>query len=95
MISSVKIYNCLSQLSDFMLEEVNTNRNAFTSFNKENDRLDTFYFSTVNISKYKELSMILKTILTLSHGNASVELGFSINKDLVDFNMSQESIIFY
>ena len=93
MISSVKIYNCLSQLSDFMLEEVNTNRNAFTSFNKENDRLDTFYFSTVNISKYKELSMILKTILTLSHGNASVELGFSINKDLVDFNMSQESII--
>ena len=37
--------------------------------------------------------MILKTILTLSHGNASVELGFSINKDLVDFNMSQESII--
>ena len=37
--------------------------------------------------------MILKTILTLSHGNASVERGFSINKNLVDVNMSQESII--
>ena len=37
--------------------------------------------------------MILKTILTLSHGNTSVERGFSINKNLVDVNMSQESII--
>ena len=37
--------------------------------------------------------MILKTILTLSLGNASVERGFSINKNLVDVNMSQQSII--
>ena len=37
--------------------------------------------------------MILKTILTLSHGNASVEHGFSINKNLVDVNLSQKSII--
>ena len=37
--------------------------------------------------------MILKTILTLSHGNTSVERGFSINKNLVDVNTSQESII--
>ena len=93
MISPVKRDKCPSQLSDFMHEKVNTICDAFTSFSKENDRLDTFYFSTVNIGKYKELSMILKTILTLSHGNASVEHGFSINKNLVDVNLSQKSII--
>ena len=37
--------------------------------------------------------MILKTILTLSLGNASVERGFNINKTMLDINMSQESII--
>ena len=89
----VKSDKCLSQLSDFMPEEVNTNGDPFTSFNKENDRFDTYYFCTVNIGKYKELSMILKTILTLCHGNASVECGFSINKNLEDVNMNQESII--
>lgn len=76
-----------------MHKEVNTNCDAFTSFKKENDRLNMFYFSTLNIGKYKELSMILKAILTLSHRKASVECGFSINKNLVDINMSQESII--
>ena len=76
-----------------MQEEVNISRDAFTSFNKVNDGLDAPYFFTVNISKYKELSMILKTILTLRQGNASFERGFSIYKNLVDLNMSQESII--
>ena len=93
MISPVERNKCPSQLFDFMHEKVNTNCDTFTSFSKENDRLDTFYFSTVNIGKYKELSMILKTILTLSHGNASVEHGFNINKNLVDVNLSQKSII--
>ena len=76
-----------------MQEEVNISRDAFTSFNKVNDGLDAPYFFTVNISKYKELSMILKTILTLRQGNASFERRFSIYKNLVDLNMSQESII--
>ena len=93
MISPVERDKCPSQLSDFMHEKVNTNCDTFTSFSKENDRLDAFYFSTVNIGKYKELSMILKTILTLSHGNALVEHGFNINKNLVDVNLSQKSII--
>ena len=43
----------LSQLSDFIYENVSTNRDTMTSFNKENGRLDIFYFSTVNIGEYK------------------------------------------
>ena len=93
MISPVESDKYFSQLSDFMHEEVSTNRDEFKSFNKENDRHDTFFFSTVNIGNYKELSMISKTILALSHGNTSVERGFSINKNPLDLNMSQESIL--
>ena len=76
-----------------MHEEVNTNRDAFASFNEENDRFDMFYFSTFNMGKYKELSIILKTILALSHGNASVERGFSVNKNMANVNISQESSV--
>ena len=35
-----------------------------------------------------QLSMILKTILSLNHRNASAERGFNINKNLLDANMS-------
>ena len=93
MISPVESDKYFSQLSDFMHEDVSTNRDEFKSFSKENDRHDTFFFSTVNIGNYKELSMILKAILALSHGNASMERGFSINKNPLDLNMSQESIL--
>ena len=93
MISLVESDKCLSQLPDFMHEEVSTYHDAFTSFNKENDGLDTTYFFTVGISKYIKLSMILKAVLTLSLRNASVKHRFSINKNLVDVNMSPESII--
>ena len=35
----------------------------------------------------------MKIILTLSHGQASVEHGFSINKSILDVNMKPESIV--
>ena len=53
MISPGESDKLLSQLSDFIYEDVSTNRDTLTSFNKENGRLDIFYFSTVNIGEYK------------------------------------------
>ena len=57
----------------------------------------------MGIQKYKDLSYVVKTILTLSyvvkiiltlsHGQASVERGFSINKLLVKVNMKEEAIV--
>ena len=35
----------------------------------------------------------MKMVLSLSHGQAAVERGFSINKDICDVNMIQNSII--
>ena len=62
-----------------------------------------FGYSEVGIQKYKDLSYVFKIILTLSdvvkiiltlnHGQASVERGFSISKLLVKVNMKEEAIV--
>ena len=52
----------------------------FTGFEKikeESDPLDNFFFQKVNIQNYKTLSFVVKLVLTLSHGQASVERQFS------------------
>ena len=41
------------------------------------------------MKKYKHLSALALTILTLSHGNADPERGFSINKRLLDIHSVQ------
>ena len=42
---------------------------------------------------FKNLVKVAKLVLTLSHGQASVERGFSINKSILETNMKEESII--
>ena len=55
-------------------------------------RLDDFYFQKLKISKYAELSAILKIIITLSHGQSDVERGFSCNTHLLEENIKDDSI---
>jgi len=43
--------------------------------------------------KQGPLWKVVKMVLTLSHGNASVELGFSINKELLIENKEEETIV--
>ena len=45
------------------------------------DRLDDFFFTELDVGKkYPELSKFIIIILTLSHGQADIERGFSQNK---------------
>ena len=41
----------------------------------------------------KEIYTVCKVILVLSHGQSFTERGFSINKEVVDDNMKQKSLI--
>ena len=68
-------------------------REKFSNYDKQKDRLDTFFFSLPAIKKYVNLAFVIKMILTLSHGQAAVERSFSINKSVVDVNMKEESIV--
>ena len=57
-------------------------------------RLDEFFFKRIKISnKYAELSQVVIIILTLSHGNADVERGFSLNKGILQNNIQTKSIV--
>lgn len=63
-------------------------------FDPVNDRLDVFYYDFLSEQpKYSKLWQVLKTLLLLSHGQASVERGFSINKNLIVDNLGDQSII--
>lgn len=63
-------------------------------FNRTTDRLDEFGLSILkeNLSA-RALHTFIRKILTLSHGQASIERGFSINKDAIVENQKESSLI--
>ena len=83
----------LVQFVEFVTHDVNLNIDKFKSFDRYKTKLDVFYFQTIGLDKYKELKYVMKVILTLSHGQASVERGFSINKSVLKVNITEESIV--
>ena len=59
----------------------------------KDERLDELYFETLGVSRFKKLASVVALVLTLSHGQASVERGFSQNNNLIQVNMSPDTII--
>ena len=69
------------------------NRESFLKFSKLKDRLDEFYFSSVGgLDEYPQLCKVIKMVLTLFHGQASVERGFNINKAMLQPNLMSKSL---
>ena len=68
-----------------------TVRTKLAEFDLHKDRLDELYLPLLKSSK--ELREIVKIVLVLSHGNARVESGFSINKDIEKDNLKEETLI--
>jgi len=56
--------------------------------------LDKFYSDLLanNVNR-QHLWTVVKLVLVLSHGNASVERGFSVNKELLIENMLEETVV--
>ena len=56
-------------------------------------RLDDFFFDELTgFSKHKELCMVLQVLFVISHGQASLERGSSLNKSLLTYNKEKRSI---
>ena len=53
---------------------------------------DSYFHSLTNISEHNELCAILKLIFTISHGQADVKRGFSLNKNFLNQNMETLTI---
>lgn len=57
-------------------------------------RLDNFWLERLNPAEdFKEFRKFLQIVLILSHGNASPERGFSVNKEIIVVNLREESLI--
>ena len=60
---------------------------------RESPRLDKFLQTVMdNNSEFAKLWKLVKCLLILSHGQAAVERGFSINKDTLKTNLSEKNL---
>lgn len=81
-------YNKLCQSAEML--------NEMKKYNRHEKRLDHFWVQLIAKSpnnNYKNLFELIKFILPLSHGNAALERGFSVNEDLLIENQSENSIV--
>ena len=51
-----------------------------------------FFGKYINRSEYEQMWCVFKLLLCLSHGQASVERGFSVNSNLLVENMHEDSL---
>ena len=64
------------------------------SLTEKNEHMDNFCFNKFDTDDtYRNLAIVLKLIFIPSHGQASVERGFSLNKSVLNDNMTELSII--
>ena len=65
----------------------------FSNFNFSTDRLDELFSTYMNADPYQKLFKVVQLLLVLSHGEASVERGFSVNKELEVENLETQSLV--
>ena len=65
----------------------------FSNLNVSTDRLDELFSTYMNTHRYQKLFKVVQLLLVLSHGQASVERGFSVNKELEVENLANQSLV--
>ena len=81
------------EFTKFLQDIVAVHKEEFLAFDIKDQRLDAFYFGYLEgRPSLSNLAEVLKVILTLSQGQASIERGFSINKSLLVENLHKESL---
>ena len=86
--------NKITQQFSMFHKDVQSCREKFTKYNRKEERLDSFFFAAFpEITKqYPDFTFLLKLILVLSHGQASVERGFSLRNSTLKDNITETSI---
>ena len=69
------------------------NKAVFRNYDIDKNRLDEFYMEYLKYStQYESFCYVVKIVLTLFDGQADVERGVNVNKNLIVENMSDESL---
>ena len=82
------------QYQKFLEDVVQVNSHPFEMFNSkdETQRLDSFFVEFLDEERdYTKLWRILRMILVLFHCQASVERGFSVNRQVEEVNLQHKS----
>ena len=67
---------------------------SFDNFDWNNDCLDDLCFNKIaSREEFQQLWKVLRLVFILSHGNARVESGFSVNRDMLVENLKEVSLI--
>jgi len=93
-ISALTTDKAKSQIASLSLDANGKFQDDFANFCRSKDQLDNFYFRLIgSSSEYAELFSVIRSVLILSHGNADVESGFSVNSDFLVENLQEDSLI--
>ena len=65
----------------------------FLSFIVNTNRLDEFYWNYMKDAKHSKVWEVFRIIFTLSHGQAAVERGFSVNSKLLVENLQEKTLV--
>lgn len=83
-----------AQFECFLNDVVRPHKDAFRKFDFKESRLDEFFaLYMVGEKRYVRLFKIVKFVCVLSHGQAPIERGFNVNKEVQVENLMKESLI--
>ena len=83
----------LAQYRKFVFDAKKYHTAKFSSFKSGEDRLDYFLSEILQMQvEYQDLWLTMQLLLTLSHGQATVERGFSVNKEVLNPNLQEISL---
>lgn len=81
-----------TEFRTFLIEDLPQYNMEFKSFSFEKDQLDQFHFGTLPITKCNLMSFVIKLLLTLSHGQADIERGFSNYNNILKTTINAETV---
>lgn len=78
-----------------LLQHIPQLKREFKAFgSEETDRVDVFFHNKMDDKpEFSDLWQLFKSLLCLSHGQADVERGFSINKEMLVENMKERTFV--
>ena len=80
-VAATDVDDILHQYQDYAESMIHDHQEMFTSFNPSVSRVDTLMVDTMSRNDaYCKLWKVVKILLVLSHGQATVERGFIVNK---------------
>ena len=92
-LNSVQADAAKAEYEDFLSIVVMQNMTSFEQFKPSETRLDTFLGRFLaGESKYQHVWLVCKFIFTISHGQAQIERGFSVNKEMLVENLQKTSL---